>query len=169
MNYFDVFQLPVNFKIDTELLSTRFYDLQRKFHPDRYLNFSHQEKLYSLQQSSLLNKAWQVLRNPLLRAEYLLTLYGLKVSHCTMKDINFLREQIKLHEECEKLEKTLDVKKINEFSVRMDITFKKLHQQMEFAMENQQWEKAVDIIHQIHFYNRIRRNIEELENQELEV
>ncbi|WWO97029.1 MAG: Fe-S protein assembly co-chaperone HscB [Candidatus Dasytiphilus stammeri] len=167
MNYFELFQLPVNFKIDYKLLTTHFYDLQRQFHPDRYINFSHKNKIYYLQQSALINKAWQVLRYPLSRAEYVLTLYGVNKEYGTIKDQKFLSQQMNLREEYEELKKTMDIKKINKFTSSINRIIKKLHQNMEFTMENQQWKIAVTIIQKIHFYNRIRSNIEELENFEL--
>ncbi|HEY3132334.1 MAG TPA: Fe-S protein assembly co-chaperone HscB [Acidobacteriota bacterium] len=65
-------------KLDLRELEERFHDLSRKLHPDRFFRSSEQERALSMEQSSRLNDAYRTLRNPVLRAEYLLSLYGMK-------------------------------------------------------------------------------------------
>ena len=38
MDYFTLFGLPVRYTVDGSLLASRFQDLQRQFHPDRFAN-----------------------------------------------------------------------------------------------------------------------------------
>jgi molecular chaperone HscB len=58
------------------LLEQKFLQLSWKLHPDNFVNASDEEREISLRQSSELNDAYRVLRDPLSRIEYLLQLEG---------------------------------------------------------------------------------------------
>lgn len=73
MDYFTLFGLPARYQLDTQALSLRFQDLQRQYHPDKFASGSQAEQLAAVQQSATINQAWQTLRHPLMRAEYLLS------------------------------------------------------------------------------------------------
>ena len=58
--------------LDPRQLQTRFYDLSRLLHPDRYTRRPATEQQYSLEATAILNDAYRVLRDPVSRAEYVL-------------------------------------------------------------------------------------------------
>ena len=99
-SYFELFGLPTSFDLDQEALSERYRELQRVVHPDRYANASEQERRLAVQGSSHINEAYQVLREPLARARYLLSLHGVQVEAGkeTTSDSVFLMEQMELRE-----------------------------------------------------------------------
>ncbi|MCK5092236.1 MAG: Fe-S protein assembly co-chaperone HscB, partial [Gammaproteobacteria bacterium] len=99
-NYFEIFELPISFTIDLTLLVQRFRDLQQVVHPDRFASASDQERRISMQQSTRLNEAYQVLKDPLSRARYLLELNGIQWEdeQSTVSDTEFLMEQMELRE-----------------------------------------------------------------------
>ena len=92
MDYFTLFGLPVGYHVDTQALAARFQDLQRQNHPDRFASASDAEQLVAVQRSANINQAWQTLRHPLTRAEYLLSLHGFDLSseQHTVRDSAFL-------------------------------------------------------------------------------
>jgi molecular chaperone HscB len=73
-DYFGCFGLPRALDIDLADLERRFYELSRKFHPDYFQKKSDTEKSISLENSAVLNTAYRTLRDPLLRAAYLIQL-----------------------------------------------------------------------------------------------
>ena len=77
MNYFDLYELPVRFHTDDAQVKTKFYELSKRYHPDFYANESEEKQQEMLELSTLNNKAYQVLSNPLKRIEYVLTLHNL--------------------------------------------------------------------------------------------
>ncbi len=100
-NHFDLFGLPVSFVVDATALAERYRDLQRVVHPDRYASATEQEKRLSLQQATRVNEAFGVLKDPLQRATYLLSLHGVDTDprEATVTDAAFLMEQMELREE----------------------------------------------------------------------
>lgn len=51
-------------------LEKRFFDLSKKYHPDRFATKSPQEVQFSHEHSSAVNNAYRTLRNPISRAKY---------------------------------------------------------------------------------------------------
>ena len=107
MDYFTLFGLPVRYTVDGSLLASRFQDLQRQFHPDRFANQPERERLMALQQAATINEAYQALKHPLKRAEYMLSLHGFDLGNeqHTMRDTAFLMEQLELREELDAIER----------------------------------------------------------------
>ncbi|MBR9728952.1 co-chaperone HscB [Shewanella intestini] len=103
MNYFDLFQFTPAFDINTAQLADRYRDLQRAVHPDKFAHESEQQKLLSVQRTAQINDGYQTLKTPLLRAEHILSLRGLELSHetTTLKDTRFLMQQMEWREALE--------------------------------------------------------------------
>jgi molecular chaperone HscB len=98
--HFELFGLPQTFELDRELLDSRFRDLQRAAHPDRYASASDGERRISLQQTTRINEGYETLKDPLRRGRYLLELGGYEFNeeHHTINDPGFLVEQMELRE-----------------------------------------------------------------------
>ena len=98
--HFDRFGLPQVFDVDLELLDRNYRELQRSVHPDRFVNASDQQRRLSMQQATLINEGYQVLKDPLQRGRYLLQLDGREFDdeRNTTSDTAFLMEQMELRE-----------------------------------------------------------------------
>ena len=64
MNYFELFSIPIQLKVDVKALSARFFELSRQFHPDYFVNEAPLVQAQALENSSLLNKAWKTFQQP---------------------------------------------------------------------------------------------------------
>ena len=104
-NYFEIFDLPTSYDIDLTELSTRYRKLQTAVHPDKFANASDLERRISMQQSALINEAYQTLKSPLLRARYMLQLKGVDVTNesSVNMDSEFLMQQMRLREALEQV------------------------------------------------------------------
>jgi len=98
--HFELFGLPQSFEVDTEQLDSRYRELQRTVHPDRFANASDLERRISMQQATQINEGYQTLKDPLRRGRYLLELGGYQFDdeHRTTSDAVFLMEQMELRE-----------------------------------------------------------------------
>lgn len=102
MNCFQLLGMPVSFALDEALLDKKYFDLQKRIHPDRFAGKPEAERVQALQCSMDANKAYHVLKSPLLRAQALLALQGIKVNteHDTVKPSpELLMEIMELREE----------------------------------------------------------------------
>ncbi|XP_022690688.1 iron-sulfur cluster co-chaperone protein HscB, mitochondrial-like [Varroa jacobsoni] len=109
-NYFKVLGQEEKFSLNTVDLQTRFIELQRILHPDRFANCSEEEKSYSADQSAMVNEAYQVLLKPIQRATYLLKVNGVTLDEVKLPQ-KFLIEMMDLNEQVDtvtdKVKKTL--------------------------------------------------------------
>jgi molecular chaperone HscB len=79
VDYFTFFGLPRRLNINTVVLEREFYALSRKLHPDANAGHDPREQEWSLEQSSRLNDAYRILKDPIRRTEYLLKLEGVEL------------------------------------------------------------------------------------------
>jgi molecular chaperone HscB len=77
MNYFELFELPVSIQIDKTRLAQKYFELQKKYHPDFFANGTEHEQEQALEISSQLNKALKVLKNQDQTIKYVLQLKNL--------------------------------------------------------------------------------------------
>ena len=105
-SYFAIFSLEIDWNIDLLLLRSRYLNLQKQFHPDKFSMKSTLEKRLAMQTASVINDAYDTLASPLKRAKYLLDLrgYDAQQEKYTSCDGLFLMEQIELREELEMIE-----------------------------------------------------------------
>lgn len=84
--------------------------LQKQVHPDNFANASDQEKRLSMQQTSWINEAQTTLRDPVLRAIYLLKLKGIDINleNETTMDAAFLMSQLETRERLEGIKNQSD-------------------------------------------------------------
>lgn len=75
-DHFRLFGLPRQYEIDTADLHRRFLSISRNIHPDLFGSQTTEMRALALRLSAQVNEAYEILRDPLLRAEYLLESAG---------------------------------------------------------------------------------------------
>jgi molecular chaperone HscB len=78
-DYFCVLGVARSFALDEAALEQRYKDLTRVLHPDRFARADPQARRASRERSVQLNEAWRTLKEPIRRAEYLLSLEGIEI------------------------------------------------------------------------------------------
>ena len=109
-NYFELFGMPIGFRVDHVQLASRYRELQKVVHPDRYAAAGQHSQRLSLQGATLVNEAYEILKDPLRRAQYLLGLKdgGFDPSQQTLNDPAFLMRQMELREALERVRSAAD-------------------------------------------------------------
>lgn len=111
-NHFELFGLPAHFGLDAAALDRAYRDLQRAVHPDRFAGASDAQKRLALQASAQANEAYRTLRDPVARAEYMLSLRdaGADGETDTRLPVAFLTRQLERREAAEEASDAHDVR-----------------------------------------------------------
>ncbi len=104
-DFFSVFGLPPKLSINLEDLQARFYKLSREHHPDKFARQGLEAQSHALETTSLLNDGLRILKDPVRRAEYVLSRNGFEVAEQKAKDVpaELLEEVFDLNEALEEL------------------------------------------------------------------
>ena len=78
--YFELFGLDPVFDIDPGSLHTEQQRLQASYHPDRYVTPAIWTSVFRCKWTSWINQAYEILRDPVKRARYLLEISGVTVT-----------------------------------------------------------------------------------------
>jgi molecular chaperone HscB len=171
MNYFQLFNLPAKFDLDVTELGSRYLQLQRRFHPDQHSAGSERDRLLAVQQTANINDAYHSLKQPLLRAEHLLALRGLKISHeqRSFTDPMFLMQQMELREQLAEIDQSDDPDAvIDSIERQLQLQKKALLQQLAAALEAENAEQdhvAADLIRKLKFFFKLQHELELIEQQ----
>ena len=167
-NFFEIFSLPVTWQIDRSLLDIRYRNLQREFHPDRYAAKGDTEKRLAVQTTALINQAYDSLKSPLKRAQYLLELAHIDAnqeSHIT-SDGAFLMQQIEFREALADLRDSSDAaSELDSMHGQVQDNYLKL--QNDFATQHSaaQYNDAFDTVAKMQFFAKLLDEIEQRQEE----
>ena len=156
-NFFDTFNLPVLFNIDIDMLNHQYRTLQKTIHPDRFVNATDAEKKQSLQRSTQINDAYQVLKDPIKRASHIISLHQVLKENTLPPD--FLMQQMEWEEEFETIN---DLEQVQLFSDKIDGERKMLMDLLAMDLdEKKDWESATNIIGKLKFITNLFLRIQQ--------
>ncbi len=75
-DYFELFGLPRRYDLDPADLESKYLTISSNIHPDRFAISGPEMQAFALRASAAVNSAYNVLRHPIHRAEYLLESAG---------------------------------------------------------------------------------------------
>ena len=152
-NFFETFNLPVLFNIDIDMLNHQYRTLQKTIHPDRFVNATDAEKKQSLQKSTQINDAYQVLKDPIKRASHIISL------HQVLKENALPMQQMEWEEEFETIN---DLEQVQLFSDKIDGEKKMLMDLLAMDLdEKKDWESATNIIGKLKFITNLFLRIQQ--------
>lgn len=77
MNYFELFEIPVQLKVNKADISKKYFELSRKHHPDYFVNEGGDQQAEALEISAQLNKAFKTFQDSDSTIKYVLQWKGL--------------------------------------------------------------------------------------------
>jgi molecular chaperone HscB len=169
LNYFELFDFSVDFNIDLSQLSLRYQTLQKTVHPDKFAHLSDQEQRIAVQKSADINDAYQTLKNPLQRAEYLLTHRGVDMPNeqHTFGDTSFLMRQMELREMLEDVKFSSDVDSaLSAAQTELDSEYLAHFNLLKTQINENSSESnllACDNLRKLKFYQKLNIEVERLE------
>jgi molecular chaperone HscB len=164
-NYFDLFELPLQFEVEERELADRYKKLQRRLHPDTVAMADDRRKRFAMQAAAYVNEAYRILSNPVDRAGYLLQQTGYKAD-TTDRQLTpeFLMRQIQLREELETIPGTENPREcLLELRERIDREIEALYGSFRERMRHRDHAAAGDIVSKLQFFQRLQDEIDELQ------
>ncbi len=137
MNHFELFEIPVGFRIDPALLKKKFYALSRQYHPDFFTQSSPEAQAEALELSAQVNKAFKAFQSEDSTIQYLLTLKGLlEAEEKYSLDPLFLGEVMEINEDLMDLEMEPDTARLNRVEQSTHSLLKEIYHDVEPVLAN---------------------------------
>lgn len=165
--HYALFELQPSFEIDLDMLSSRYRELARKVHPDRFADAGETEQRHAIERSANLNEAYQVLKTPSRRARYLLTLQGREMPlEATVQDPAFLMQQMQWREELEELQDQADLAGVASFKTRLKAAQQGLNDAFARVWTDKaQREEAERLVRRMQFLDKLSQEVRQLEER----
>lgn len=116
-DHFTRLGLKVNFDVDPRILDERYFADQRLLHPDRFTRKTARERALSQSQAVALNEAYETLKDPFRRADYMIHLKqaGEPTEGCNLvNDQDLLTESMELREALAEAETEQEIKALSD-------------------------------------------------------
>ncbi len=140
--------------------------MQREFHPDRFADKPERDKLRAVQWAATVNQAFDTLKSPLKRAQYLIGLQGLDSSgeSTVTSDPEFLMEQMALREALADLRDQQEpFAALDELRDRARQAYGKLQEAFAVHYGSANYDVALDTVAKMQFFAKLLDEIEILE------
>ncbi|GDX42748.1 hypothetical protein LBMAG22_12770 [Bacteroidota bacterium] len=164
MNYFELFELPLQFEVDAKKIRPKFLELSRRFHPDFHSQENEVNQQKVMEQSALINKGWQVFQEPLATLHYVLQLLGkIKEQENPVLSADFLMEMMELNERLTEgdQDQQLQLKEeINRYEKELYEGIKSILKNPPTVATDTDLEKIKEYYYQQKYLNRIQERIQ---------
>ena len=155
-NYFELFNLPEKFQIDSVKLQENYRSIQKEIHPDRFATSTENEKTQSMIKSTQVNDAYQTLKSTTKRARYILSLHK-SVEKITLPP-DFLMQQMEWEEHLEDIEK--NNKELDQFKLAINKKYEEYSLMLLTQIDNDQnWNEAAITIDKLYFVEKLLHKI----------
>lgn len=165
--HYALFELQPTFDLDLDMLSSRYRELARKVHPDRFADGSELEQRRAVEESANLNEAYQTLKSPSRRARYLLALQGQDMPlEATVQDPEFLLQQMQWREELEELQDEADVAGVMTFKARLKAALQDINEAFSRTWQDPAHrEEAERLVRRMQFLDKLSQEVRLLEER----
>jgi molecular chaperone HscB len=122
----------------------------------------------AVQKAAEINDAYQVLKKPISRAEYMVAANGVEIrgEQQTLQDPMFLMEQMELREELEDISASSDPEgALFDFESKVSTMFKQQLAAVEQELNDSDWQQAADRVRKLKFIAKLQNEIELVEDK----
>ena len=163
-SYFELFGLPIAYRIDAARLDVAYREVQSQVHPDRFASASEAERRRSMQRATYANEAYQTLKKPLSRARYLVKLHGVDTEEeaNTAMPIDFLVQQMEWREAIVMATKERDLAALDELQESLMRDHKALLVTLEKALDmDHDYHRAAEAVRKLRFLEKLQEEIDD--------
>ena len=161
-DHFALFGLPVAFRMDGAALDRAWRELQAQVHPDRYAHAGDAEKRLSMQWATRVNEAYQTLKEPLRRADYLLQKRGIHAlgERQTALAPDFLMQQMEWREALQDAEQARDASGLDRLRRMLKQEAAGLTDLLARQLDDEAaWGAAADTVRKLRFVQKLAEDV----------
>ena len=162
-DYFALFGLPPCYRFDAARLDAAYRALQTQVHPDRFADAGESERRLALQSSARVNEAYRALKDPVGRAQYLLSLHGVDATSETDSalPIDFLERQLERREAVEEARMAGDAARLETLLGEVRAEIAALEPALAETLDSRQsWESARGSVRELQFLSKLAADID---------
>lgn len=155
-NHFELFNLPLEFALDTAQIDAAYREVQNKVHPDKFVSASDAEKRVAMQWATRANEAYQILKSPFRRAAYLVELHGidLQVESNTAMPRAFLMQQMEWRELLDEARSQRDLPTLEKLESELGMARKEQLAIIAHQIQEQDYAQAGEGVRQLMFLEK---------------
>ncbi|XP_076751679.1 iron-sulfur cluster co-chaperone protein HscB-like protein, mitochondrial [Xylocopa sonorina] len=163
VTYFDLMGIPASYDVKVAEIQNKYKELQKQLHPDKFGAKSNKEKELSEILSSLVNKAYSTLSNPLKRGLYMLELNNITISEETDNvNAEFLMEIMEKNEEVD--DAADDEEKIKKLAEENRAVLNDLIRKVADAFRQNDIKEAEFLLIRMKYYDTINNRLKKLKH-----
>lgn len=162
-DYFALFGLPPRYRFDAARLDAAYRALQTQVHPDRFVAAGDGERRLALQSSARVNEAYRALKDPVGRAQYLLSLHGIDATSetDTALPLDFLERQLERREAVDEARIAGDTARLEALLAEVRTEIAALEPALAETLDKQQsWESARASVRELQFLSKLAADID---------
>lgn len=162
-NYFALFGLPPRYRFDAARLDAAYRALQTQVHPDRFAAAGESERRLALQSSARVNEAYRALKDPVGRAQYLLSLHGVDATSetDTALPLDFLERQLERREAVDEARVAADISRLEALLAEVRAEIAALEPALADTLDSEQsWESARARVRELQFLSKLAADID---------
>ena len=161
-NHFQLFGLAQSYRIDTAQLEQQYRALQAQVHPDKSAHLPDAEQRLAMQRATLVNEAYQILRSPLRRARYLLSLHGVDIQeeNNTVMPLDFLMAQMEWREAVAEAQQAKDAATLDKLEAQIKRETRELEAQLAVKIDiEKNYVAAAGAVRKLRFMEKLAEEI----------
>lgn len=159
-NDFELFNIPMQFAQDRTVIDSRWKELQREAHPDKFAAQGGAAQRVAMQWSVRINEAYQRLKQPLSRASYVCELRGapIQAENNTAMPTGFLLQQMEWREA---LDEANTLQAVEEIAVTVNKNGRDLLSKIEHVLDiEKNFIAAAELVRSLMFIERFAREVD---------
>jgi molecular chaperone HscB len=167
-NFFEIFDVAIAADIDLLKVAEVNRELQKSAHPDRFAQADERDRRIAMQKTSLINEAFQTLKDPVARIQYMLKLKGMDMESetDTTMDGEFLMQQMEFRESISEVRSYSDpLDELDKMSSKTRKQIDDLMMAFNDCYEKSALDEAREIVRKMQFLAKAQKEINETSEQ----
>jgi molecular chaperone HscB len=162
LDHFALFGLPPRYRFDPRKLEQAYRALQREIHPDRFAAGDEAQRRLALQSSARVNEAYRALKDPVSRAQYLLSLHGIDALAETNTALppSFLERELERRESVAEASEAHDAARLEALLREVRSDGVSVESALADHLEREAWPAARDVLRELKFLAKVGDDIE---------